>query len=93
MLRHGGLIYAVYRPDRMAELIHAMKEASLEPKRLVSVYQDTKSAPSLVLIEAKKGAAPSLRIARPLFTYRDGTREYTDDMNTVYDTTSLDFLF
>lgn len=93
VLRHGGLFYAVYRPDRMAELIHAMKEASLEPKRLVSVYQDTRSAPSLVLIEAKKGAAPSLRIARPLFTYRDGTREYTDDMNTVYDTTSLDFLF
>lgn len=93
VLRHGGLFYAVYRPDRSAELIHAMKENTLEPKRIVTVYPDTKSKPSIVLVEAKKGAAPSVQIARPLFTYRDGTRNYTDDMNTVYDTSSLDFLF
>ena len=93
LLRHGGLFYTVYRPDRLAELIHALKENTLEPKRIVTVYPDTKSKPSLVLIESKKGAAPSLKFARPLFTYKDGTRDYTDDMNTVYDTSSLDFLF
>ena len=93
VLRHGGLFYTVYRPDRTAELIHALKENTLEPKRIVTVYPDTKSKPSLVLIESKKGAAPSLKFARPLFTYKDGTRDYTDDMNTVYDTSSLDFLF
>lgn len=93
VLRHGGLFYTVYRPDRLAELIHALKENTLEPKRIVTVYPDTKAKPSLVLIESKKGASPSLKLARPLFTYSDGTREYTDDMNTVYETSSLDFLF
>ncbi len=93
VLRHGGLFYTVYRPDRLAELIYALKKNTLEPKRIVTVYPDTKSPPSLVLVESKKGAAPSLKFSRPLFTYKDGTRDYTDDMNTVYDTSSLDFLF
>lgn len=93
VLRHGGIFYTVYRPDRLAELIHALKENTLEPKRIVTVYPDSKSKPSLVLVENKKGAAPSVKLSRPLFTYKDGTRDYTDDMNTVYDTSSLDFLF
>ncbi len=93
LLRHGGLFYAVYRPDRLSELLCAMTENTLEPKRLVTVYPDTASKPSLVLVEAKKGAAPSMRIARPLFTYRDKTRDYTDDMNTVYESASLEHLF
>ncbi len=93
ILKHGGLFYTVYRPDRLAELIHALKENTLEPKRIVTVYPDTKSKPSLVLVESKKGASPSVKLSRPLFTYKDGTRDYTDDMNTVYDTSSLDFLF
>ncbi len=93
ILKYGGLFYTVYRPDRAAELICALSENSLEPKRMVTVYPDTASNPSLVLIEGKKGAAPSLKFSRPLFTYRDGTRDYTADMNKVYETSSLDFLF
>ncbi len=93
ILRHGGFFYAVYRPDRLAELIHAMKENSIEPKRIVTVYPDTYSKPNLVLVEGKKGAAPSVLHSRPLFIYKADSREYTDDMNTVYNTTSLEFLF
>lgn len=93
ILRHGGLFYAVYRPDRTAELLHAMKENTLEPKRIVTVYPDTSSKPSLILVEGKKGASPSLVHSRPLFIYKDGTRTYTDDMDKIYTETTLEFLF
>ncbi len=57
MLKYGGKFYVVYRPDRMADLICAMRNARLEPKRILFVSQTADHAPCLVLIEGKKGAA------------------------------------
>jgi len=72
-LKHGGLFYAVYRPERMTELFYAMQRAKIEPKRLCLVCADIYSAPSLILVEGKKGAAAEIRIEKPLYIYRDTT--------------------
>lgn len=94
LLKFGGYFTVVYRPERFAELIFALKSHSLEPKRAVLVYPSAEDKPCLVLVEAKKGGAPSLELSRPLIIYSDKKScTYTDDMNTVYDTFSLDFLF
>ena len=97
MLRHGGIFTVVYRPERVCELIFSMKSVSLEPKRMVFVYPDRKSPPCLVLVEAKKGAAPSVKISRPLIIYdcenKSDGRKYTEDMDRVYDEFSLEHLF
>ena len=92
LLKYGGTFYVVYRPERAAELIHAMKENMLEPKRLITVYPDVSSAPCLILIEAKKCAAPSVKFSRPLIIYNE-TRQYTKDMERVYNDFTLDHLF
>lgn len=97
LLKHGGLFYTVYRPDRSCELIHALRENSLEPKRMVYIYPDINSPPCLILTEAKKGAAPSVRLSRPLIIYsgteKSGKRKYTEDMDRIYNEFSLEFLF
>ena len=94
LLRHGGYFTAVYRPDRLAELLHAMRENRLEPKRLVMVYPSVTDKPCLVLSEGKKGASAGMVVSRPLIIYQDkASGQYTDDMNRVYDEFSLDFLF
>ena len=93
LLKYGGVFYTVFRPDRLSELIHALKENNLEPKRLVCVYPDTASKPCLVLVESKKGASPTMLHSLPLFIYKDGTRDYTENMTRVYDECSLEFLF
>jgi len=97
LLKFGGLFWTVYRPDRCAELIYSLKSNSLEPKRMITVYPDRASAPCLILTESKKGAAPSLKMARPLIIYSgakdDTNRKYTEDMDRVYRDFSLDFLF
>lgn len=85
LLKFGGTFYTVYRPDRAAELIHALKENGLEPKRMLTVYPDTKSKPCLVLVESRKGGSPALIMDRPLFIYKDGTREHTADMEKIYE--------
>jgi len=94
MLRHGGYFTVVYRPDRAAELLASMTEAGIEPKRMLIVYPTVSDKPCLILVEGKKGAAPGIKISRPLFIYSDKANSvYTDDMNAVYDNFSLDFLF
>ena len=85
-LKHGGRFYAVYRPERMTELFYAMRAAKIEPKRLCLVCPDSESAPSLILVEGKKGAAAEIKIEKPLLMYKDKTHtEYTDDFAYIYE--------
>ena len=89
LLRFGGLFCAVYRPDRLGDLICAMRENSLEPKRLTLVYPTVSHVPCLVLIEGKKGAAAGVFTTRPLIIYKsinDMTQaNYTDEMKYIYE--------
>ena len=83
-LRFGGKFYCVYRPDRMIDLLCAMRSAKIEPKRLTFVHADAASSPSMLLVEGKLGAAPSLVTTPPLILYQDSAHiEYTDDMNYI----------
>ena len=94
LLRYGGYFTVVYRPDRMADLLFAMKSHGLEPKRIVTVYPTANSKPCLILVEAKKGAAPGLIQSRPLIIYKSkNSTEYTEDMQAVYDGFTLEHLF
>ena len=71
LLKHGGFFYCVWRPDRLVDLICAMRENSLEPKDICFVHANTQSEPSMVLVKAKKGAASSVKILEPLFLNED----------------------
>ncbi len=66
ILKHGGRFYCVFRPDRLSDLMAAMREARLEPKRMTFVHATHASQPSMVLVEATKGAAPSMTVTPPL---------------------------
>lgn len=72
LLNTGGVFYAVYRPDRAADLICALRGASLEPKRLIFVCDEAERAPCLLLVESKLGAGVSLRVAPPFILREDG---------------------
>ncbi len=94
LLKFGGYFTVVYRPDRLSDLLYAMKKHSLEPKRMITVYPTAESKPCLILVEAKKGAASGLVQSRPLIIYKEkNSTEYTADMQAVYDNFTLEHLF
>ena len=66
LLPTGGCFWLVHRPERLAELCCALREASLEPKALRLVCPKSETAPSLLLIRAVKGGKPGLRWEAPL---------------------------
>lgn len=87
MLKYGGTLAVVYRPDRLCDLICAMREAGAEVKRMTLVYADASAVPCIVLAEGKRGARSSLRMTRPLIIYKDAQhREYSEDMQAIMDT-------
>ena len=79
LVKYGGRVAFVYRPERVCELICDMKQVDLEPKRIRFVQQNIHAAPSAVLIEARRGSAPGVQILPPLLVCgEDGiqTEEY-----------------
>lgn len=83
-LKYGGSFAVVYRPDRLIDLIDAMRKAGLEPKRMTYVHANAASEPSMVLIEAKKGGKCGLKLTRPLLIYKNkDNKEYSEDMSYI----------
>ena len=86
LLKHGGFFYCVWRPDRLVDLICAMRENNLEPKEMCFVHANTKSEPSIVLIKAKKGAASSTKVLEPLFLNLDNDpKTLTERAKKIYE--------
>lgn len=94
VLRFGGSFYIVWRPDRLTELMAALGQHKLEPKRMTFVHADAESEPSVVLIEARAGGKASLTVTPPLLLH-DATsrgtspRPMTQQAQRVYDDMSL----
>ena len=82
-LRWGGRFCAVYRPERLCDLVCALRESGLEPKRLRMVEAEPGRAPSLLLIEAVRGGRPGLA-AEPPLRLRDEAGEPTAAYDAAY---------
>ena len=94
LLKYGGRFVTVWRPDRLCDLLTALRETKLEPKRLTFVHADAKSEPCMVLTEAVLGAAPSMRVTAPLMLYLPRTegenrRRFTEEAQQIYDSCSF----
>ena len=84
ILKHGGKFYCVFRPDRLSELMGAMLESKLEPKRMTFVHADKKKEPSMVLIEAIKCGACGMRVSAPVILFDDNGAE-SEQSKKIYE--------
>ena len=83
LLRWGGSFCLVHKPERLTDLLCALRASGLEPKRLRFVCKTAADAPSLVLAEARRGGKPGLTIEAPLILQNsDGTP--TPEVDAIY---------
>ncbi len=66
ILKTGGRLYLVYRPDRLETLMYALTENKFAPKRMTFVHATERHSPSTVLCEAILDGGEQLKITRPL---------------------------
>ena len=67
----------------MAELMELTRRHGLEPKRLRLVQHTAQSAPSLLLLECRRGGKTGLTVEAPLImTNEDGSP--TEEVDAIY---------
>ncbi|MBQ1190524.1 MAG: tRNA1(Val) (adenine(37)-N6)-methyltransferase [Lachnospiraceae bacterium] len=83
VLKSGGRMYMVHRPHRLIEIITAMKQYKLEPKRMCMVHPFKDKEANMVLIEAVKGGGSWLKMEAPIIVYKE-PGVYTDEIYSIY---------
>ena len=91
LLKHGGKFYAVWRPDRLTDIMFALRKNRLEPKIMTFVHADTDSPSSMVLISATKGGASGMTLTPPLVLYDGKDRgQMSARAEKIYETMSFE---
>lgn len=86
MLKNGGNLYMVHRPDRLADIFCELRAAGIEPKELQLVVPKPGRAANIVLVHGIKGAGPELRVLPDIAVHtEDGG--YTGEILDYYERT------
>lgn len=83
LLRWGGAFCLVHKPERLTDLLCTLRNFRCEPKRLRFAQERPGAAPSLVLLEARRGGNPGLSIDAPLVLRRPDGKP-TPELDAVY---------
>jgi tRNA1(Val) A37 N6-methylase TrmN6 len=67
MLRSGGRLILCNRPERLADVISAMRENGIEPKRLKFVAKTPETPPWLFLIEGRKDGGSFMTVENGVY--------------------------
>jgi len=85
LLRSGGHLAMVHRPDRLVEIIETFKKYRLEPKRLRFIYPRMNKEANGILIEGVlDGKAGGLRLEAPLVIYEGDSADYTQEILEMF---------
>ena len=82
-LRFGGRLCICNRPERLSDIITAMRANGIEPKRLRTVHKNPECAPWLILVEGRLGGNNFLQIEKPLYV-RSADGGISEEMSRIY---------
>ena len=84
LLKNGGRFCVIYPAPRAFEMMRAMHENHLAPKRIRTVHGVMGRAPKFVLMDAVKGGGEGLHWLEPLIL-RNPDMSFTDEWHRIYD--------
>jgi tRNA1(Val) A37 N6-methylase TrmN6 len=83
LVRNGGKVSMVHKPQRLGEILTVMRQYRLEPKIIRFVHPRLGAEANIVLIEAIRDAKPDMRIMPPLIVY-DDNGQYSQETLRIY---------
>ena len=83
LLRQKGALCLVHKPDRLADLICIARKYGCEAKRIRFVCERGGAAPSLLLLEARRGGKPGLNVDAS-FILRRSDGSPTAEADAIY---------
>ena len=82
LLKFGGRLCVCNRPERLSDVIFAMKNHNIEPKRIRFVSKTPDDAPWLFLIEGKKGSKPFMQVEPQLYIRSENG--FSEELQKIY---------
>lgn len=83
LLKNGGSLALVHRPERIIELINLLQKYGFEPKKMQLVYPKKEKEANMVLVEAVKNGKSGLRVLKPLIVY-DEKGNYSKELKVMF---------
>lgn len=84
LLRFGGHICMVHRPNRLVDVLAKMREHSIEPKVIRFVHASVEKAPILFLVDGMYQAKRDVKILPPLILYNKEGHE-SEELKKIYE--------
>ena len=83
-VKKRGRIAFIYPASRGAAVISELKNAGLEPKKMLSIFSYPGSTASLLIIEAVKHGGEELVVLPPFYVYEERNGAYSSEMAEYY---------
>ncbi|MCM3043057.1 tRNA1(Val) (adenine(37)-N6)-methyltransferase [Paenibacillus motobuensis] len=83
LVKPGGKISMVHRPQRLGDIITMFRKYRMEPKVIRFVHPRSGSEANMVLVEAHRDGKPDVKILPPLIVYQE-SGEYCQEVMDIY---------
>ena len=83
LLKNGGILGIVHRPERLIDIIETMKIYNLEPKKIQFIYPSSIKKANIMLIEAVKNGKPGIKIMPPIYSH-NSNGEYSEEIKNFF---------
>lgn len=84
LLKNNGNIAIVHRPERLIDIIEAMKKNGIEPKKIQYVYPKINKEANILLIEGVKNGKSGVKILEPLYSHEE-SGDYTEQIKKYFE--------
>ncbi|MFD1179592.1 tRNA1(Val) (adenine(37)-N6)-methyltransferase [Paenibacillus puldeungensis] len=84
LVRPGGKVSMVHKPQRLGEIITVLRQYRLEPKLIRFVHPRAGAESNIVLIEALRDGKPDMRVLPPLIVYNENGQYCPEIMDIYY---------
>ena len=83
LLKNGGTLGLVHRPERLIDILITMRKYNIEPKKIRLIYPGKNKEANILLIEGEKNGKKGLKILPPLYSHNsDGS--YTEKIQKYF---------
>lgn len=84
LLKNGGVLALVHRPERLIDIITLMRSNNIEPKKIRFIYPKVGHEANVLLIEGVKNGKAGLKVMDSLYSH-EANGEYTKEIKKYFE--------
>ncbi len=84
ILKNKGILGVVHRPERLFDVLEAMKKNNITPKKIQFVHPNEQKEANILLVEGVKNGNDGVKILKPIFTHENNGSYREEIINNYF---------